>query len=84
MASTARDRTPRDLKVTLGRTPPEESVSLLDASWLDQEARKEELTINEVEAADGGGGLKRLFSLTLETLPADDGYWLDTGILTVG
>jgi hypothetical protein len=84
-ASTARERIPRfPLTVTLGRTPPEESVSVHDASWLDEEARKEELTINEVEAADGGGGLKRLFSLTLETLPADDGYWLDTGILTVG
>jgi hypothetical protein len=84
-ASTARERIPKlPLTVTLGRTPPEESVSSDDATWVDQESRKEELTISEVESIDGGGGLKRLFSLTLETLPADEGYWLDTGILTVG
>lgn len=85
-ASTARERIPRlPLTVTLGRTPPGENVGLDDTSWADKEAGKEELRIVEVESkADGGGGLKRLFSLTLETLPADDGYWLDTGILTVG
>jgi len=84
-ASTARERIPKlPLTVTLGRTPPEESVSSDDASWVDQESRKEELTISDVESIDGSGGLARLFSLTLETLPADEGYWLDTGILTVG
>ena len=41
------------------------------------------MKILEVEAEDGGGGLKRLFSLTLDTLQTDDGYWLDTGVIKV-
>ena len=83
-ANTARDRIPRlPLTVILARKPPEETVALGEKGLADSEALKEELKISEVEAEDGGGGYKRLFSLTLETLLTDDGYWLDTGILTV-
>lgn len=85
-AGSARERIPRlPLKVILGRMPPEEIVGFEDQTVLaDSEVRKEEIKILEVESADGGGGLKRLFTLTLDTLLTDDGYWLDTGILTVG
>jgi hypothetical protein len=83
-ANTARERIPRlPLTVILGRTPPEETLELGDKALVDAEAAKEELKILEVEAEDGSGGLKRLFSLTLDTLQSDDGYWLDTGVIKV-
>jgi hypothetical protein len=86
-AGSASERVPRlPLTVWLKRTPPEEIPGWEDQKKMaESEAQKEELKIEDVEDAEGGGGgLKRMFSLTLETLMVDDGYWLDTGILTVG
>jgi hypothetical protein len=69
--------------VNLRRPQPEENLDAADKNLADREALKEELKIGDVTADGGHGGLKRLFSLTLETLLTDDGYWLDTGILTI-
>ncbi|HLZ03400.1 MAG TPA: virulence factor SrfB [Bradyrhizobium sp.] len=83
-ANASRERMPRlPWTVTLRRKPPEEIAELGDKLLVDKEAAKEELKIVSVEAEEGGAGLARLFSLTLETLPNDDGYWLDTGIIKV-
>ena len=71
------------MQVKFKRPTPEEAVAAGDSALAEKEAAKEKLEIDDVTAEDGGGGLKRLFSLTLETLLTDDGYWLDTGILTV-
>jgi len=84
LSATALDRVPKlPMEVMLKRASPEEAAALADKDLADKEASKEELKIGDVTAEDGGGGFKRLFSLTLETLLTDDGYWLDTGILTV-
>lgn len=84
-ANSSRERIQLPLTVTLARKPIEETADLEDRGLAEKEALKEELQIRDVSNKDGGGGgLKRLFSLTLETLPSEDGYWLDTGILTVG
>jgi hypothetical protein len=82
------------LTVTMKRVLPTDTIEsasrALSTSELVQrqaqiEAGKEELTITEVSDRDGGGGgMKRMLSLALDTLPSNDGYWLDTGILTVG
>ena len=48
------------------------------------EALKEALEVRDAYDRQGSGGMKRLFSLNLDTLPSEEGYWLDTGILTVG
>lgn len=72
-------------EVTLRRKPVTEIAEIDDKKIFEKEGQKEELIIGNVVNKDGaGGGLKSLFSLTLDTLPSDDGYWLDTGILTVG
>ena len=44
------------------------------------EAQKEEIQI--VEASDANGAsLTKLMQLSFNTMGADEGYWLDTGIL---
>jgi hypothetical protein len=84
LSATALDRVPKlPLRVKFKRPEPEEAVEAGNAALAEKEAAKEKLEIVDVTADDGGVGLKRLFSLTLETLLTDDGYWLDTGILTV-
>jgi len=92
--SASSERVALPLTVTMKRVLPTDAVELasktLSIAELVQrqaqiEAGKEELTITEVSDRDGGGGgMKRMLSLTLDTLPSNDGYWLDTGILTVG
>jgi hypothetical protein len=84
------DRMPNPpFEITLGRRDSDEEVSLDDKRFADKfaasEALKEQLVVTDVQAlaGDGPGGLARRFSLQLDTLPSQDGYWLDTGILTV-
>jgi hypothetical protein len=81
-AETERARTP--ISIVIGRKPPEEVVDVEDDGFAKMEAMKEELEVLSAEDAGGNAGLERVISLTLETLPSEEGYWLDTGILTVG
>lgn len=71
--------------ITLGRSQADDDVDFADRRFAENEALKEGLAIRDVQARNGGaaGGLTRMFTLQLETLPTEDGYWLDTGILTV-
>jgi len=68
--------------IELARKPVEGIAAFEDKKFAEKEALKEELEIRDA-FDETSGGMKRLFSLTLETLPSEDGYWLDTGILTV-
>ena len=53
-------------------------------AFASNEALKESITIAEVDTVSGNAGLRQTdFSLQLETLGLNEGYWLDTGILTV-
>jgi hypothetical protein len=81
-ADTERARTPID--IVIGREQPQEIVDERDDEFAKIEATKEELKVLSAEDAGGNAGLERVISLTLETLPSEEGYWLDTGILTVG
>jgi hypothetical protein len=90
-ADTERAKTP--IQIELRRTPPSEipnpsdddsrNFDALDREFARNEALKEELSIQSAVDAGGNAGLERTISLTLETLPSEEGYWLDTGILTV-
>ena len=76
---------PPPYEITLGRGEPEEEIQQDDRRFAENEALKEHLVITDVQAlsGEGPGGLVRRFSLQLDTLGSQDGYWLDTGILTV-
>ena len=51
---------------------------------IDDPGRDEgELFIEDIQAADGTPVNPRDLQLRLQTLPSDEGYWLDTGILTI-
>lgn len=85
--SAAADRLPAPpYKITLERITEFKDLDLeaktFAESFAGNEALKEQIHIADVEAS-AGGGHARNFSLQLETLPSQDGYWLDTGILTV-
>jgi hypothetical protein len=79
----SKERIQLPVTVELARKPIEEIAGVEDQKLAEKEAQKEELQVRNAFGRDGGGGMKRLFALTLETLPSEDGYWLDTGILTV-
>ncbi len=77
----ARPRLP--VTVTLQRGAPDEEFGFEEADKLHAgEARKEELKVVQAEDADGRS-YRNLLRLALDTMAADEGYWLDTGILTV-
>lgn len=42
-----------------------------------------ELAVNEIEAVDGTPVNPRDLEIRLQTLPADEGYWLDTGVFNI-
>ena len=42
-----------------------------------------ELTITQIEAADGTSVNPRDLAIRLQTLPSDEGYWLDTGVFGI-
>ena len=80
-ASRAAVRLP--ISVTLQRSAPDEDVDFEEVDKFHEgEARKEELKIVEAQDRDGRS-VARLMTLSLDTMAADDGYWLDTGILTI-
>ncbi len=69
--------------VTLQRGAPDEEFGFEEADKLHAgEARKEELKVVQAHDADGRN-YRNLLRLSLDTMAADEGYWLDTGILTV-
>ena len=85
--SAAADRLPAPpYKITLERITEFKDLDVEAKTFAEtfagNEALKEQIQIADVEASVGGG-FTRNFSLQLETLPSQEGYWLDTGILTV-
>ena len=42
-----------------------------------------ELVVEEIEAADGTPVNRRDLDIRLQTLPSDEGYWLDTGVFHI-
>ena len=69
--------------MTLGRGAPDEEFAFDESDKLHAgEARKEELKVVEADDADGRN-YRSLLRLAFDTMAADEGYWLDTGILTV-
>jgi hypothetical protein len=71
------------ISVTLQRGAPEEEVGFEEVNKFQRgEARKEEVRI--VEAVDANGAsVSKIMQLSFDTMTADEGYWLDTGILTI-
>lgn len=70
--------------VTIGleRELPEELAEYDTKNFSSAEAKKEELRIVEATSRDGAN-VFRSFGLFLDTLASEEGYWLDTGILSV-
>ncbi|WP_163078541.1 virulence factor SrfB, partial [Acinetobacter baumannii] len=68
-------------RLTLARSSDAPDDDALDA-LMKSESMKEEFTIVEAEDANGID-VKPKFELVLDTLASEQGYWLDTGILTV-
>ncbi|THB64317.1 MAG: ssrAB activated protein [Desulfovibrio sp.] len=70
-----------------GRTPYK--VDLLftveesDEEQPNQDRDEGELHIEDIEAADGGPVFKGDLVIRLQTLPSDEGYWLDTGVFNI-
>lgn len=71
------------ISVTLQRSAPDEDVDFEEIDKFHEgEARKEEIKIIEAQDREGRS-VARLMQLRLDTMAAEDGYWLDTGILTI-
>ena len=73
----------RPVAVTLVRESPSELQAFESRDFSLDEARKEAIRIQEAVAADGSPTTQS-FALELNTMQADAGYWLDTGILNLG
>jgi hypothetical protein len=69
---------------SLERGAPDDDVGFEEINKFQKsEAQKEEIRV--VEAFDANGAsLSRIMQLNLDTMGAEDAYWLDTGILTIG
>lgn len=72
----------KPVTITLERELPEELADYDSRNFSSAEAQKEEIRIVEASARDGAN-VTRSFGLFLDTLANEDGYWLDTGILSV-
>ena len=71
------------ITVMLQRGAPDDDVGFEEADKFHAgEARKEEIKLLEAYD-DDGASIGRLMQLSLDTMAAEDGYWLDTGILTI-
>ena len=71
------------ITVTLQRGAPDEDVDFEEVdNFHEGEARKEELKIVDAQDRDGAA-VAKVMQLSLDTMAADDGYWLDTGVLTI-
>lgn len=73
---------PKPVTITLERELPEELADYDNRHFSAGEAKKEEIRIVEATARDGAN-VTRSFGLFLDTLANEDGYWLDTGILSI-
>ncbi|MFB9984758.1 virulence factor SrfB [Mesorhizobium kowhaii] len=87
--TTAQTRSARSVRkpvrVTIARNvqaPEDDEVN--EIALLTSEATREEFVIQDAEDADGSP-VKRIMELKLDTLAveAGDGYWLDTGIISI-
>ncbi len=72
----------RPVRVTLERELPDVLAEYDSRDFSATEARKEELRITDATARDGAP-VTRSFTLAFDTLGGEQGYWLDTGVLTV-
>jgi hypothetical protein len=74
----------RPVRVTLGRNTEEAEDDADATAVLASEATREEFTVVDAEDAKGAP-VKRMMELKLDTLAVEtgDGYWLDTGILSI-
>jgi hypothetical protein len=71
------------ITVTLQRGAPDEEVGFEEMNKFQKgEARKEEVRVLEAFDANGAS-VSKIMQLTFDTMTADEGYWLDTGILTI-
>lgn len=71
------------ISVTLQRGAPDEEVGFDEINKFQRgEARKEEVRVLEAFDANGAS-VSKIMQLTFDTMTADEGYWLDTGILTI-
>ena len=69
--------------VTLRRGAPDDDVAFEEINKFQKaEAQKEEIQIAGAWDANGAS-LAKLMQLSFDTMGADEGYWLDTGILAI-
>ena len=69
--------------VVLQREAPDEDVDFAEVDKFHEgAARKEERRVGAAQDREGLT-VTKLMTLSLDTMAADDGYWLDTGILTI-
>ncbi len=71
------------VSLTIERAAAEVDDEANDQEKRQAEALKEDFQIREAEDATGAPLKRDQFELSLDTLNVDEGYWLDTGILTV-
>jgi hypothetical protein len=74
----------RPVRVTIARNTREAEEDSDPTALLASEATREEFVIQDAEDA-GGAPVRRMMELKLDTLAVEtgDGYWLDTGILSI-
>ena len=72
----------RPVRITLERELPDTLAEYDSRDFSAKEAIREELRITDAVAHDGAP-VSRSFILAFDTLGAEQGYWLDTGVLTV-
>lgn len=75
----------KPVRVTVARNVRiADSDETSDVALLSSEATREEFVIQEAEDADGSS-VRRMMEMKLDTLAVEtgDGYWLDTGILSI-
>ena len=71
------------MTVTLRRGAPDDDVAFEEINKFQKaEAQKEEIQIAGAWDANGAS-LAKLMQLSFDTMGADEGYWLDTGILGI-
>ena len=72
----ARNRLPYTVKL---------AFTVADLAYAPDAASRDEgeLAVSEIEAVDGTPVNPRDLEIRLQTLPADEGYWLDTGVFNI-
>ena len=74
----------KPITVTIARNIRGDDEDDSEVALLSSEATREEFVIEQADDANGAP-VKRLMQLKLDTLAVEaaDGYWLDTGILSI-